>query len=477
MKGKFVNKAVLTVLCCLLAAGCAGGAGRKPVEEAQSTLKVLYFNESAFYQQYGDLFSMENKNVELEVVSTQGLNNNLEDKTYEEAFNELVEKEKPDVLLLDPGTFAEYINDGKLLELDPLLKKDQYSVEGIYPGLLDMLKELGGSKLYGLAPTFYGNAVFYNRELFRKYGVEPPHDQMTWQEILDLARRFPADGDEESRVYGFGNDYSASVDYLINKIASSEDLMYVNPATMKVTVDTDSWKRVYDLAIQASSAGVVYSPKDGGFMGGTIEQFYRSQPFLMGRAAMMVGDPFTLQMLKQAKTAIKDYKPFELGMVSGPVDPADPSTTRNAGINEIFAIHAQSANQDIAWEFLKFVNGEDYARVKSRSMNGDLMSRMGFMKDDNGQSLDVFYALTPKLNRNDMNSRKVPTEFRGQFQSLMSEEIALVQENKKSLDEALKTIQEKGQAALDQALKVQKDNKGNQGGDANEVFIMPRPAN
>lgn len=395
----------------------------------------------------------------------------------EEAFNELVEKEKPDVLLLNPGTFAEYINDGKLLELDPFIKKDQYSVEGIYPGLLDMLKELGGGKLYGLAPTFYGNAVFYNQELFRKYGVEPPHDQMNWQEILDLARRFPTDGDEESRVFGFGNDYSASVDYLINKIASSEDLMYVNPATMKVTVDTDSWKRVYELAIQASNAGVIYSPKDGGFMGGTIEQFYRSQPFLMGRVAMMIGDPFTLQMLKQAKTAIKDYKPFELGMVSGPVDPADPSTTRNAGINEIFAIHAQSANQDIAWEFLKFVNGEDYARVKSRSMNGDLMSRMGFMKDDNGQSLDVFYALKPKLNRNDMNSRKIPTEFRGQFQSLMSEEIAQVQENKKSLDEALKTIQEKGQAALDKAVKDQKENKGNEGGGANEVFIMPRAVN
>lgn len=460
MDGKLFNKVAVILLSCFLVAGCTGG-NSKNYDETKSTLKVLYNTEGNFYQQYGDVFSVNNKNIDFEVISTQGLNNNLEGKTYEEAFDELVQKENPDILLLSTGNYEKYVADGKLVELDPFIDKDKYNLEGIYPGLIDMLKEMGGNKLYGLAPTFYGNALFYNKELFSKYGVELPHDGITWQDIIDLARRFPVDGDEKSRIYGFGNDFPISVDHLVSIISNSEGLMNVNPGTMKVTVDTDSWKKVYQLAIDADKSGAIYNPKDGGFMGGSIEEYYQSQAFLMGRVAMMIGDPYTLQNLKLAQDTMKDYKPIDVGIVSGPVNSTDPATTMGTSMNEIFAINANSPNKEAAWKFIKFVNGEDYARIKSRTMNGNLLTRMSFNKDFEGQSLDVFYALKPKVNGNNTSSDKIPSAFNEQFQSIMSREIALIQENKKSLDEAIKTIQAEGQVALDNALINQEKNKGN----------------
>lgn len=462
MRGKTWQKIALLAVSCMLVAGCTSGPGKK-TEDTKSTLKVLFNDESWFYQQYGDLFTMKNgENIEFEVVSTQGLYNNSEGKTYEEAFDELVDKEKPDVLMLGTNNFEKYVGDGKLVELDPYIEKEKYNLEGIYPGLVDMLKEMGGNKLYGLSPSFYGNAVFYNKDLFNKYGVDLPHDGMTWQDILDLARRFPTEGDEKTRVYGYGDNYPTSIDSLISMISSSEGLTYVKPDTMKVTVDTDSWKRVFQLAIDAEKSGVVYNPDGDGFTGGSMEDYYQSQPFLMGRAAMAVGYPYMLQNMKDAKERLKDYKPFEIGIVSGPVDPSDPTSTYNANLSEIFAINATSPNKDAAWEFIKFINGEDYARVKSRS-GGDLMTRMGFKKDFEGQSLDPFYALKPKASKIYDNMEKLPDNFYGEYNSILTRELGLVKDNKKTLDEALKTIQAEAQTALDKGMKDKEANKGKEG--------------
>ncbi|GGG19443.1 ABC transporter substrate-binding protein [Paenibacillus aceti] len=469
MRGKIFHKIALLAISCVLVAGCSSGAGKK-VENTKSTLKVVFYDESWFYQQYGDLFTMKNgENIEFQVVSTQGLYSNDEGKSYDEAFDDLIEKEKPDVLMLGSDNFERYINDGKLVELDPYIEKEKYNLEGIYPGLIDMLKEIGGSKLYGLTPSFYGNAVFYNKDLFDKYGVEAPHEGMSWQDILDLARRFPTDGDEKTRVYGYGDNYPLTIDNLISNIANSEGLMNVNTETMKVTVDTDSWKRVFQLAIDTDKAGVVFNPKgDEGFTGGSMEDYYQSQPFLMGRAAITVGYPYMLQNLKEAKERLKDYKSFELGIVSGPIDPADPTSTYNSNLNDIFAINSASPNKDAAWDFIKFVNGEDYARVKSRS-GGDLMTRMGFKKEIEGQSLDPFYALKPKMNKRYRNMDKLPDNFMGEYNTILNRELELVKDNKKTLDEALKVIQSEAQTALDKGLKEKEANKGKEGAGTNDT--------
>jgi len=131
-------------------------------------------------------------------------------------------------------------------------------------------------------------------------------------------------------------------------------------------------------------------------------------------------------------------------------------------LSEIFAINATSPNKDAAWEFIKFINGEDYARVKSRS-GGDLMTRMDFKKDFEGQSLDPFYALKPKANKSYDNMEKLPDNFYGEYNSILTRELGLVKDNKKALDEALKTIQAEAQTALDKGLKDKEANKGKEG--------------
>lgn len=179
---------------------------------------------------------------------------------------------------------------------------------------------------------------------------------------------------------------------------------------------------------------------------------------------MSVESTYMLQDLKQAQEVITDYKPFQLGVAAGPVDPADPQTTRSVYFNDIFAIRANSPNADAAWEFIKFINGEEFAKVKSRSLNNGLLSRMGISTEFNGVNLESFYKLKPKFDSSSSRDyAKIPDDFYMQYQPILEREMKLAQEKKKSIDEALQTVQDEAQALLDKALKDEAAKKGSEG--------------
>ena len=455
MRNKWIQKIVLLAMVGLLLAGCTSGPGKNDVK-TPATVKVMYYSEDSFNQTYGDLFSIQNENIEIELVNTQKMYNDGPIEDYEKALQDFIDQEQPDVLMLDMGTYSKMASEGKLTELDSLIERDKYNIESIYPALIDILKEKGEGKLYGLVPTFHRNVIFYNADLFAEHGIEPPHDGMTWQDIIDTARRFPTDGDEDVRVYGFGRDsYSGmTLDNMASTIASPLGLKVVNPDTLKVTVNTDAWKQVFKLAQDALASDAFYNPKEDSFRGGTMEEYYKSQLFLTGRMAMTINSAYYLRELKEIKNRLPDYKPFQVGIVAGPVDPANPEISRDVYLSNIFAIRANSPNADAAWELIKFINGEQYAKIKSRSMNDGLLSRMGMTKEYSGINLDAFYKLKPQIDDSVSTVEdKIPVEFYSQYYSIYSREIGLVESKEKSVDEALKTIEEEAQVALDQALK------------------------
>jgi len=107
---------------------------------------------------------------------------------------------------------------------------------------LKMLRERGvGGKLYGLAPTFNSKALFYNVDLFGEYGIDPPTDSMSWEEVLNLARRFPKDGDPETKAYGLTVDLQMTASDFIRDVGRGTEYI------------PDRWKfRIIKIAVQVS---------------------------------------------------------------------------------------------------------------------------------------------------------------------------------------------------------------------------------
>ncbi|MOA45367.1 hypothetical protein D3C78_1677600 [compost metagenome] len=102
-------------------------------------------------------------------------------------------------------------------------------------------------------------------------------------------------------------------------------------------------------------------------------------------------------------------------------------------------------------------------------MNSGLLSRMGFSNEFDGHSLDVFYKLKPTFDNVSRNMDKIPMDFYAQYQPIVDREIALVKDKSKSIDEALKIIEEEGQVILDQAVKDQAEKKASGNSDDSET--------
>ncbi|KAA8753953.1 ABC transporter substrate-binding protein [Paenibacillus sp. UASWS1643] len=451
MKHKVLQKAMLVSLSVMLIGiSTVFSTGRQVFansdNEADSTrtLKVLYWNEDDFKMTYGDLFSQKYPNVNIEVVTPGGMEA-IKD------YNGAIQKFSPDLVMIPPYQYQQMSKDKKLVDLEPLIKRDTYDTTTLYPGLLDELKEQGGGKLYGLSPKADSYALLYNADLFKKYNVKTPTDGMTWEEILNLAKKFPTKGDKNSRIWGLSSFGSSN---LVMDIARTEGLTYLDPNTLKATANTTAWKNAYRLSSEATKSGVLDEQ-----ISLSGKSYLESNSFIMGRSAMKVASISQLESLQAAKNSVKNYKPFTLGIAAGPAA-KDRKSTGNVYIHEIFAIPAGASHVDAAWDFIKYFNGEEYANeyYKPKNSNNSIgapLSRM--IKEYSGYKLDAFYKLKPNLDSSITSyvlMNKSPN-FELRFRSIVLKELTQVANGKKTLDKATSAIQSSTQAVADKLKKVQ----------------------
>lgn len=419
-----------------------------------SKIKILYYDKDAFFEEYGNFLSIQYPNMEFELISTKDIDYASESDSNV-AYEKFIEKERPDIVTIQADQYQQLVHDGYLASLDQYIEKDKYNLDTVYPAITSLLRELGDGKLYGLSPRFYYQALFYNIDLFKQNGVEPPSNNMSWEQVLTLAKRFSSNNNSTDRVYGLGMDDLDKKDIAVNladKIAFTQNSNDVNLKAKQVTANTEGWKNIWKLVLQTTGSHVLYDKASTVSMG-SAEQLLEMKPFLTGKIAMTLDDSYLFEYIKQAKQNIKDFKEFNYGIVTAPIDPANPDMTREIRLEEIFAIRNGSDHSGLAWDIIKIINSEDYAKAKSHSMNGSLLSRTGYYNDI--KNIEAFYTLRPFAA--DYYKNEKYTDFYQQFDRVKKEEIGLVEANKANIDDAVTAIQSKGQALLDQALKKTKD--------------------
>lgn len=445
----------------LLVTGCAGGndSAFSMDEEEAGTLKVMAHDESWFFQQYGNLFNTKFPNVEIEVLSMRSLyDEGVTD--YEKAFADFIEKEQPDVLMLSMDQYVKFAEENKLTELDAMLEEEDFKSADLLPSAVERMKEKGGGKLYGLSPFFYSQALFYNKDLFDKYGVPLPDKSLSWQEVFELAKRFPTGGDKKERVYGFSYGYG-NLTNMGMMVGNTEGLRYIDPAATKISMNTDGWKRVFETTLSAVKSGALYSPEmETNTSGsGSYEDYMERDKFLSGKAAMTMNGSYYMDELSRAGDFNKNYKPFTWGLLTEPVDPANPGTRTTLDLTEIYAVNAKAANPKAAWQLVKYINGDQAAKLLSRTQSGSLLTRTQYNKNKvkGDVNLEPFYALKPRES-NDYNTN-IPGDFYTPFFDHAEKELKAVQAGSQSLDEALQAIEANGQKELDKARKAQEAEK------------------
>lgn len=156
---------------------------------------------------------------------------------------------------------------GTAQDLNEWIQKYKVDLGKFDPAALQTSKIYGGSDhLFALPFSLNFLALFYNKDLFDKFGVSYPKEGMTWDEVIQLSRSFGRTM-ENVQYRGLGAIPGAS------DLSTQLSLPYINPTTGKAEITTDGWKRIMQLLKSVNEVP--------GNQGAVLDHFLKDQTLAM----------------------------------------------------------------------------------------------------------------------------------------------------------------------------------------------------
>lgn len=149
------------------------------------TLRYMFWDQNQEEAYAASIAEFMQRNPDIEVV--------MELAEWDDYWTKLTTgvaaRNMPDVFWGHAAYFSAFVAHGALLDLKPLIERDNVDTSIYYPSLLDFWAYEGAQ--YGLAKDWDTIAFFYNKDLFDQAGVPYPTDDWTWN---------PQDGGEFVRI-------------------------------------------------------------------------------------------------------------------------------------------------------------------------------------------------------------------------------------------------------------------------------------
>lgn len=405
---------LLFFLAALFLASCSKSEP-KP-DQLSGVLKIAVMSSFSYYGTAGKILPLHFPNIAFEIL-------NVKLSTPEQVADE-IDALRPDIIAFTRhDEYISMLERGSLLGLDVRIKQDRLDLKQMNASIVQLLKELGGGRLFGLAPVFDSTALFYNIDLFNQYGVPYPTDRMSWEELYSLAARFPV-GQADTNIFGF--QYSGTIASQLSLLAQAEHLSYYDASLEHLQFNTEPWRRLFQSVLDWNKKGIVDMGAADSFIG--------------GNAAMTLGDTSYLTKLKERARDMK------WSLVTVPAYSQNRAINQAIRLNLIYSIHAQAASPDLAWEVLKFVNSDDLAKLQTQYLSVKTV----YSKERDGVSLEPFYSLDIDTfgTFENIRRREVHSKVASGLIKLINEKAEAALKGSLSPLEALEQIQTEGQLLL-----------------------------
>lgn len=424
---KFVKIVVLVILIVLT--GCSQ---ESKVPEGNVKLKVLAWNERVFNETYGNYFMARYPNYDLDVISLIEYIKAGDD--ISKVVNDLISTENPDVVVLPMDQYELLRDQNKLIPLNARIKKDGFDLKAISPAITDYLTD-DQSQIHGLAPSFIGTALYYNKKLFDANGIPYPADHMTWDEVFNLTERFPKTADNGMKQYGLYHRKSGNPFFMALDIGEGSGLTIYNQT--KFTLNTKAWADVFSNVGNCFKTEACYTPNSGNDTSTNRDEVeMRSYPFLGGNVAMSIDESSLYQTLKMNTDR---YSGLDWGVVSLPESTDQPGTGNGITINNIFSIPVESKQANAAWDLIKYVCGKEYDRLFSRITGTELPVRTH--TDGSDENAQPFYELE-HINNNLLRTlRELPKQVIARMDEVSENDMRDIISGKMTVAEALDKIE------------------------------------
>ncbi len=364
---KLVALGMTAMLVTGMITACGGNEGEGGSSESagdETVLTVALWDEmqEKTLQKMIDMYESENEGIQIETQLT----------TWTEYWTKLeasvIGGDAADIMWVNVLNAENYANEGILMDLTELA--EEIDVNGNYPqALVDGY--VYDDKNYAIPKDYDTSAIFYNKELFDKAGVEYPTDEWTMDDYTQAAADLTAGLDE--------GEYATAVAYNSGQ-TTYQGTMYSNGGYIlsedKTTSGWDDPKTMEGLEVWYNLVAQGYSA--------TQEQMADTTPdalFEGGKLAMFMAGNYMISTF-EANEAIAGK--FDVAM-----RPSYNGETIGV-INGLgYAINAQTENEEAAKDFVAWLAGEDAMKIQGE--DGTVISARN---DAQAYYLDTY----PELN-------------------------------------------------------------------------------
>ncbi|MGO2513105.1 ABC transporter substrate-binding protein [Marinomonas polaris] len=256
------------------------------------------------------------------------------DDVVSEAMRAYATGKSPDIIAIDNPEHALFSSRGAFLDLtDRIDKSSIIHKENYFKGPLNSVT--WDEKLYGIPKATNTIALYYNKELFKKAGID--HPPQTWDELVVDARKLT---DSKNNIYGLAFSAKASEEGTFQflpwiQMAGGSYEKINTPETAKVL---DIWKLILDEKLASPDTL-------------TRGQWDSTGTFNSGNAAMAISGPWEIdRMLKEAK--------FDWGVALLPT-PQIGSKRSSAMGDFNWAIFSNTKHPNEAFKALEYFASQD----------------------------------------------------------------------------------------------------------------------
>jgi multiple sugar transport system substrate-binding protein len=284
----------------------------------------------------------------------------------------------------DGDTTKSLVNRGQLADLSLYILWDDIDLQ-VYNGLAERFNIAGRIVALPARTDYY--ILYYNKDIFDAAKVPYPSNDMTWDEWEQLAARLTS-GTGNNKIYGA---------HLHTWQACVQNWGVQDGKHTIMDTDYSFLKPYYDMVIRMQDAGTLWdygSLRTGGI--------HYSSAFLQGKVATMPqGTWFLSTILSRIKSGEAKLR---WGIATLP-HPAGTPAGWTVGSATPIAINEASQKKNTAWEFVKFITGEEsaqfyaeYGSFPSRANNRTLAKIAGIPGMPEG-SLDALTVKNISLDR------------------------------------------------------------------------------
>ncbi|WP_211746103.1 extracellular solute-binding protein [Paenibacillus sp. Marseille-Q4541] len=337
MKKKTIWKFSLCALTALsiLVSGCGNADGDRvttgqdtPKPEQKVKIRMAYWNKEDSMKTLLDLIEEKLPNVEVDYQF-------IDNKQYDNIIaTQLAAQSGPDIISVAPATSAKYAQLGYLEDISSLSDlyndagKNVYSTDG---------------KLYAIPGISWFEGIFYNKEIFAKYGLKPP---TTFEEELELHEVLLKNG---VKPQAFGAKswepmMKSSMGFVMNDFLSkSENKDFdVKYGQGQITLD-GNWNESIEKWSQLIQKGYITKEMLG------VDYDQALDEFATGKAAMWESGPWALETIKAKNPDIQiDMFPFYGS------EPGDGWLIGGPGVG--FAVNSKSKQKEAVMQVLELIS-------------------------------------------------------------------------------------------------------------------------